>query len=219
MIKVQTIQLNDPLKSMINGVTIHKDKVYMSDSFLPVIYVIHTAAAAAGNPEVTRITLGDTRFHCGVTCILPVDERGDGLAVLDESTILLNHWRHGSVWVVRLNPNGTEVTELQELLLPVINGKKVWADGLLLTGSHSAVIGDNFSSRLVSISFDASYQAANVTCVIGKEAGMNTPTDLIMKKDRLWSAQAHYFDCLPFDPCLDQPYEVVGVKLTDFCIA
>ncbi|KAF8071383.1 ABCF3 [Scenedesmus sp. PABB004] len=208
-----------PCPFLLNEITLGEGTAFVTDSFRPVVYALPrdvSAVTSRAQPRVVELPLGPG-FVCGGLCMAPLSEKANGIAVLDNSTLLVAHWGNGNVYRVRLAP-GPRVVDVTELALPKQqHGGKVWADGLAVAGPRTAWLASNFGSAVLRLDLDEGAGGVTVGCIIAPQA-YDVPTNIALAGGRLWVANSHYLRCPPLlADCSRQTYEVIGVRPEDVC--
>ncbi|KAF6253819.1 hypothetical protein COO60DRAFT_1544813 [Scenedesmus sp. NREL 46B-D3] len=222
VVKGERCRPMQPCSYLLNEIAVGDSHVFITDSFRPQLYALPRDLAAYYSQQqplpvpVVSLPLGPA-FQCVGPCMAPLSEKGNGVAVVDNSTLLLSHWGRGSMFRVALD--GLAVKSVTEVQLPNVNGGKVWADGFSMVGggSRSAFLGNNFGSNVLRLDFSQDYSSATVGCVI-QPAIYSVPTRVALQAGLVWVANSHYLRCVPtLMDCSKQTYEVVGVNASLAC--
>ncbi|WIA12516.1 hypothetical protein OEZ85_012549 [Tetradesmus obliquus] len=224
VVKGEPCRPMQPCSYLLNEIAVGEAHVFITDSFRPQLYALpRDLAAFRGQQQqpvtavpVASLPLGPS-FHCRGPCMAPWSEKANGVAVVDNTTLLLSHWGRGNMFKVALD--GLRVKSVTEIQLPKVNGAKVWADGFSMDGgaSTSAWLGSNFGSAVLRLDFAPDYSSATVGCVL-QPAQYSVPTRTALAGGRVWVANSHYLRCVPLlMDCSSQPYEVIGVDPAVAC--
>jgi uncharacterized membrane protein YgcG len=230
-----------------NDVALGAERVYVSDSFKPLVHSLPRDFDLRRPPTVTRHPLG--KGFVGVPMI-PLLEGANGLAEAAPGLLLVANYKQGQVYLLdtrsAVTQSGTGNSSSSgsgssgsssggggkggsrslpvSLGLPAhVSGKRIWPDGLLVTdGGQSLFVADNFNNRILKISLGWSLnQGAAVprarVVCVLTSPLLAAPTTLTVASGRLWAINAHFLDCPFFLPCTWQEYSIVGAKLSDLC--
>jgi hypothetical protein len=196
----------------INDVAIGQTAIFFTDSVKPSLYSVPRFVKAGQKITVSRYNLGP-----GFTGGSLLQEAANGIVEAAPGILIFAHFAQGNLYRLAVD-NGSSVGRPQLLQLPAIDGKKVNPDGLWLVDKTELWVADNFNNRLLKVQFSSTnYTSATVVCVVTSPA-FNTPTTLTTQGIYLWAVNARFLDCLFFKPCLQQPYEIVGERLSKLCV-
>eukprot|EP00877_Chromochloris_zofingiensis_P007941 jgi/Chrzof1/33/Cz01g01030.t1 len=217
-------ELSTPGVSYINDIVLGDDTAYFTDSWQPYVYAI--PRFARDTPMTLRkIYLGPTFVPTvlGIQTPGPAPQiRANGIALVDNKTLLVANWILGSLAKVDMSSSETVITEIAlpstKKLQPFSKHDRMFPDGLLLTGKNNDLLylADNFNNRVVVLQFYEDYTRVRLSCIIDSKQ-YATPTTLALNRGYLWAVNAHFFDCPVVAPCTKQPYEIVGVDPSDYC--
>lgn len=91
VVKSENCRPLQPCSFLLNEVAIGDSHVFVSDSFRPYLYALPRDVSAGGAVPVVKLPLG-SKFHCIGPCMPPLSEKANGVAVVDNSTLLVSHW-------------------------------------------------------------------------------------------------------------------------------
>jgi hypothetical protein len=95
VVKGERCRPMQPCSYLLNEIAIGDAHVFITDSFRPQLYALPRDIAAYTSQQqqvpVAALPLGPA-FQCAGPCMAPLSEKANGVAVVDNSTLLLSHW-------------------------------------------------------------------------------------------------------------------------------
>jgi hypothetical protein len=97
VVKGEQCRPMQPCTYLLNEIAVGEAHVFITDSFRPQLYALpRDLAAYRGQQQpvtvlVTALPLGPA-FQCAGPCMAPWSEKANGVAVVDDSTLLVSHW-------------------------------------------------------------------------------------------------------------------------------
>lgn len=197
------VQVSRSPFSFINDLVLADNVVYATDSVNPVLYVF----PLSGTRTVRTLPLPPVFAATG-----PGQFRGNGIALTqDKSGLLIANGFDRAIYYHKLGSKVVSRLTESDASVPLR------PDGILVVGDV-LYIASNGANRLLGAKVDIAKLRLNFICQITSPPYAN-PSTIATQGGLLWAVNAHFFSCNPASACPNQPFELIGVRATDFCVA